>query len=208
MLKCKMFFMFFLVSFSSLIAQEKQDSLKVKENPIIFGNISLSYADGYIRGGTASFSINYQKKKTLFTFQFLQNYKVEETKAGFIFRIPVQTRTFNEYSLLIGKRYIKNDFSFHFSGGISYNNTLRKNSETETTTLSNYIGFPLRIGYNFFHSKKERFRTFFDLIPLGKPTSFGKSFGLNLYANIAKKSYIGVGFTLGLGWHKIYKNEK
>ena len=61
---------------------------------------------------------------------------------------------------------------------------------------------------SFFKSKKERFRIFYGLIPVGEPISFGKSFGFKLSANIAKKSYIGLGLTFALGWHKIYENEK
>jgi hypothetical protein len=61
---------------------------------------------------------------------------------------------------------------------------------------------------SFFKTKKERFRIFYGLIPVGEPTSFGRAFGFRLYANIAKNSYVGLGLTFGLGWHKIYENEK
>ena len=48
-------------------------------------------------------------------------------------------------------------------------------------TEYNFVGFPLEFGIHWFHSKKERYKVLFGLIPVGKPTSFGRGLGLKLY---------------------------
>lgn len=55
--------------FTTIIAQEKQDSLAVKENPIIFGDILLGYANTGKSAVTVGLNINYQSKNDLFTFR-------------------------------------------------------------------------------------------------------------------------------------------
>mgnify|MGYP005996356589 CR=1 FL=1 len=59
----------FLLIFSSLKAQENLDSLSLKPNPIVFGDFSLGYSNGFVKGFTVGGSINYQKKNDLFTFR-------------------------------------------------------------------------------------------------------------------------------------------
>ena len=44
--------------FTTIIAQEKQDSLAVKENPIIFGDILLGYANTGKSAVTVGLNIN------------------------------------------------------------------------------------------------------------------------------------------------------
>ena len=190
--------------FSSIKAQEKIDSLQQKENSIVFVNLNVSYLEGTSSKISAGLSINYQFKKNLFSFRFIQNHQVETARDFLFGLIPtdVVTNTLSEYSLLYGKRFIKDDFSYHISAGISYNDYTRDDNGEITTTIS--TGFPLQIGVTWFNAKKEQYRIF-DLIPVGKPTGFGRSAGINLYANIGKKSYIGLGFSFGLGWHKKYK---
>ena len=194
----------FLVFNLIIYAQEKQDSIKVKTNPIVFGEINIGYSNGYIKGLTTGLSLNYQTKRNLVTFRSLQRYKIEKIEFFIIFPITVETSIFTENSLLYGKRYIKDDFSYHFSGGISYNDFRRKNKDNVVIDQHNFIGFPLEIGYRWFKPKKERFRVLYGLIPIGKPTSFGGSVGLKLYGNIAKNSYVGLSLSIGLGWHKKY----
>ena len=190
--------------FSSIKAQEKLDSLQQKENPIVFGNFNISYLEGVGSKISAGLSINYQYKKNLFSFRFIQNHQVERARDFIFVFFPTDyvTNTLSEYSLLYGKRFIKDNFSYHISAGISYNDFTRDDNGDITTKI--YAGFPVQIGINWFNAKKEKYRIF-DLIPVGKPTGFGRSAGINLYANIAKKSYIGLGFSFGLGWHKKYK---
>jgi hypothetical protein len=205
---------FCVILFLSLItsAQKKQDSSFVKKNPIVFADLTYGYTDGYLKGLSVAGSINYQKTNNLYTFRALATFDFRN--ASFISIIPVSgvTKSIEEYSLLYGKRFVKDGFSYHFSGGISYNVYLEKERDyfldEYVTSKNTYVGFPLEIGVNFFKSKKERYRVLYGLIPVGKPTSFGKSLGIKFYANIAKKTYVGIGFSFGLGWHKYYINEK
>ncbi|SDS56152.1 hypothetical protein SAMN05216503_3454 [Polaribacter sp. KT25b] len=197
---------FFLLIISSTFAQEKRDFIKVQENPIVFSDFILGYSNSGKSAVTAGFNINYQKNNNLFTFRTLQTISVD--KIDWFLFVPISTvsNTTTEFAVLYGKRYIEDGISYHFSGGISYN--INEDVNGNLKTRDNFAGFPLEIGMSFFKSKKERFRVFYGLIPVGKPTSFGRSIGFKLYANIAEKSYVGLGLTFGLGWHKIYKNEK
>jgi len=60
------------------------------------------------------------------------------------------------------------------------------------------------VNVKWFKKEKKRFRAYYGLIPIGKPTSFGRSFGFKLYGNIGKLSYVGIGINYGFGWHKRY----
>ena len=188
------------MSFSFIISQEKQDSLRVDTNHIFFTGINLGYVTGGLKGLNVSFDINYQLKNNLVTFKFAT---IMDTKIGILLILPfvkVNSLT-DQFSFSYGKRYVIAGFSYHFSGGISYNSTNNRRIDKRY----NYYGFPIEIGTNWFYSKKKRFRVLYGLIPLGKPTGFGRSLGFKLYANIAKKSYVGLGLNFGLGWHKKYK---
>ena len=196
----------FLVIISSIKAQENLDSLNTKPNPIIFGDFSLGYSNGFVKGFTVGGSVNYQKKNNLFTFRTLQVINIKKIDFFLIFPYNIESETMTEYSLLYGKRYIEEGFSYHFSGGISFA-TYDKNFENDNLAL-NYFGFPVEVGVSWFKNKKRRFRVLYGLIPVGKPTSFGRSIGFKLHANIAKRSYVGLGLTFGLGWHKIYNDEE
>ncbi|TMM29869.1 hypothetical protein FDT66_08325 [Polaribacter aestuariivivens] len=189
--------------FSSINSQENIDSLKVKTNPIIFTDLNVGYANGALKGISGGISLNYQAKDNLFKFRFFRVEDIEKIEFFLIFPINSIYTTLDEYAFLYGKRYIDDGFSYHFSGGISYNKEKYHNNGN-VTTKGSFIGFPLEIGVGWFKSKKERFRVFYGLIPVGKPTGFGRSFGIKLYANIAKKSYVGLGLSVGLGWHKKY----
>lgn len=204
-MKNKIVLLLVLLIFSSINSQEKRDSLKLKSNPIIFGGYEISYDEGSIRGISVGFKINYQKNNNLFTFKYKENYSIEEGERFLLVLInTIKDRTFSEYSLMYGKRYIKKDFSYHFSGGLSYNNILRRDLIENTKTVNTYLGFPLEIGYTWFKSKKEKIKILHESIGVGKPTGFGASIGLNLYANIGKEQYFGLAVVFGLGWHKKY----
>lgn len=201
-------FILFLIIFSlSIVAQEKKDSLKLKENPIVFADLGLGYTSGSLSGLTGVFSLNYQKNNHLFTFRHVEVVKYDNIDFFLIIPVNVESRSIREYSILYGKRYIEEGTSYHFSGGFSYN-TYQQRKNNDIIASESFVGFPLEFGMSWFKSKKERFRILYGLIPVGKPTSFGRSFGIKLYGNIAKRSYVGLGLTFGLGWHKVYINEK
>jgi len=194
------------MSFLSIKAQEKQDSIGEKSNSIFFADLGLGYSNGTLNGLTGVLSLNYQKKNNLFTFRHLEIIKYDNIDFFIIIPYNVETRRIREYAVLYGKRYIEDGTSYHFSGGFSYN-TYQQRKENDIIASESFIGFPIEAGISWFKDKKERFRILYGLIPVGKPTSFGRAIGFKLYANIARRSYVGIGVTFGLGWHKVYKDE-
>ncbi|WP_435801243.1 hypothetical protein [Polaribacter sp.] len=205
MKKIILFGFLFLMIFTTIIAQEKQDSLVVKENPIIFGDILLGYANTGKSAVTVGLNINYQSKNDLFTFRTSETTSIDKIEWFLFVPIFKVTNTTTEYAALYGKRYIEDGTAYHFSGGISYN--INEDVNGNLKTRDTFIGFPIEAGISWFKSEKKRFRVFSGLIPVGKPTSFGRSIGIKLYGNIAKRSYVGLGLTFGLGWHKTYNYE-
>ena len=192
--------------FTSIKAQEKQDSIVKKPNPILFGDLSLAYGNGSLRGLMGGVSINYQSKNNLFTFRHLEIIQYDNVDFFLIIPFNIESRSIREYSILYGKRYIEDGTSYHFSAGFSYN-TYQQRKDNDIIARESFIGFPVEAGISLFKNKKERFRILYGLIPVGKPTSFGRSFGIKLHANIARRTYVGIGLTFGLGWHKVYENE-
>ncbi|QTE21445.1 hypothetical protein [Polaribacter cellanae] len=195
----KTLFTFFLsMLFFTVFSQQKQDSIKIKTNPIIFTGMNLGFTSAELRGFNLGFNVNYQQKNNLFTLKYTAI--LEEEDFGYLIPFFNANSVTSQFSLLYGKRYIEDNFSYHFSGGISYSHT----NDRKINKRYQYFGFPIEIGVNWFKSKKKRLGLLYGLIPVGKPTGFGRSFGIKLYANIAKKSYVGLGLNFGIGWHKKY----
>ena len=192
------------MTFSLIIAQEKLDSLNIKTNPIVFGDFLVGYSNIGKTAITVGGNINYQSKNNLYTFRTSQTTSIDKIEWVFFIPISVVSNTTTEYAALYGKRYIEDGISYHFSGGISYN--INEDVNGDIKTRETFAGFPIEAGISWFKSEKKRFRISY-VIPVGKPTSFGRSIGIKLYGNIAKRSYIGLGLTFGLGWHKVYKDE-
>ena len=118
----------------------------------------------------------------------------------------VENLNSNEISLLYGKRFIKDGHSWSFSGGVSANYALYKRRVDGVNQRASeaFVGFPLEINIKWFKKKKKRFRAWYGIVPIGKPTAFGRSLGFKLYGNLGKLSYIGIGLNYGFGWHKKY----
>ena len=74
------------MSFSFVFSQEKQDSLRVKTNPIFFTGMNLGYVTGGLKGLHASFDINYQLKNNLVTFKYAT---ITDLKIGILFFVPI-----------------------------------------------------------------------------------------------------------------------
>ena len=208
-MKTILFSVLFLLSFASILSQEKQDSLHVKTNPIIYATFNINYVSGLINGLAPGYSLNYQNNRNLFTFRFLENENVLKTRQGFFppnLTVPYTEKKsiFKEYSLLYGKRFIKGGFSYHISAGISYNDFTTSDITNDTSIKDTYFGFPLEIGCNWFNAKKEVYKAFFGTLPVRERTSFGRSIGFKLFANIAKESFVGLSLNIVLGWHKKY----
>ena len=204
MLKRALIFMLFMITFLSIKAQEKQDSIVKKPNPIVFGDLSLGYGNGSLKGLMGGVSLNYQSKNNLLTLRHLEIFRFDNIDFFLIFPYNIESRSLKEYSILYGKRYLEEGTAYHFSGGFSYN-TYQQKKDNEIIAGESFVGFPMEAGISWFKNKKKRFRVFYGLIPVGKPTSFGRSIGFKIHANIARRSYVGMGLTFGLGWHKKYK---
>ncbi len=202
MLKKLLFFILFVcTSIPSSYAQEKSDSISKKTNPIIFGDLNFGYSRFSEHAFLGGVSLNYQTKKDLFKFRFMQSAYVE--KVGLFFGIPISKTSiiYDEYAFMYGKRYVHHHFAYHFAGGISFNTI--SDEVNNITTSRSFTGFPLEIGMHWFPAKKKIYRIF-GVIPVGKPTSFARSAGFKIKANIAKESYVGIALTVGFGMHKRY----
>ena len=192
-----------------IYAQETKE--KGKENPIAYIETILGFGNGSADGLVVGYSLNYQSKGNLFTFR--NNYLASKNKErnrglsnALIFPAYVQGNSFTEYAFLYGRRLIFDGSSLSFSGGISTNTAVyRKKVEGNHIRSSlNYMAFPYEISFKFFKRKKSRYRVFYALIPIGKPTALSRSIGIKLFGSLGKESYFGLGLIFGLGWHKVY----
>lgn len=158
-------------------------------------------------------NLNYQYgKDNLLTFRYtgFGSYKRDYFVVGFLpFPILVRSEGINEYALLYGKRYINGSQSLGFSAGIALND---RTFYQFSSGLNNYnqisqinFGIPFELNIKWFKPRKQRFRAYYGIIPIGKrEVSFGRSFGFKLIGNVSKSTSIGFGITYGFGWHKKY----
>jgi hypothetical protein len=176
-----------------------------KTNPIVYAEIIIGYSNGSSKGVTSGGTINYQRKNNLFSYRYLELSKIRRQETQFL---PdyIQIESVREQALLLGKRIVEDNLSYSFSAGIAYvdrefliddTNGVLKYNNTQS------IGFPFELNIKWFNAKKEPFRIY-EMIPVGKPTSFANSIGFKFYGNVSKTSFVGLGITFGLGWHKNY----
>lgn len=198
-------YLFLLIAFYSISVHSQE-----KGNlPVIFGEVILGGA-GKINGNRGMLlgaELNYQHKKDLFSIRYTENWQTVADVVIVIFPILRTKYAIKETALLYGKRWIDGGTSLSISGGIShitYLSNLRDENDEINTMSENYLGFPFEVNLKLFKSEKTRFRILYGLIPVGKPTSFGRNFGLKLVGNISRNSFIGLGFVFGLGVHKEY----
>jgi hypothetical protein len=180
-----------------------------KENPIVFAEGFFGGAWGNTGGFAAGVNLNYQLHRSLFSFRYCENVKFN-SYVNTIGLIALPTLTLysdmEEASILYGWRFIQNAHSLSFSLGVSYSNLSYrpKNDYQAEYSTANYIGLPYEFNIKWFKPVKKRYGIFYGLIPVGRPVSFGHSFGLKIYGNISRYSYVGFGISYGLGWHKEY----
>jgi hypothetical protein len=189
---------------NSLVCFSQNDSTKVsalKSNPIIYWEAFIGPADGLLLGT----ALNYQFNKSLITARYSFTTKIDFGGDIFIFLPSLEIKeTYNELALLYGYRYIKDGHSLSVSSGLSYN--ARKFYSTQSNVYNDtykYVGFPFEVNFKWFNAVKKRYRIYY-IIPIGEPTAFSRSFGFKLTGNFSKFSYVGLGFTYGLGLHKVY----
>lgn len=181
---------------------------QVKTNPIVFLDANVGYAGGSSSGFINGGSLNYQKNNDLFTIRTSQ---LIDSDLGYIspyLPLPIfeVKETITEYGLLYGKRYVYENSSFSFSAGIATIDRQldsKDNSNQEFSRKPLSIGFPFEVNIKWFNSKKEKYRIY-GLVPVGKPTGFGNSFGFKILGDISKTSYIGIELSFGIGFHKSY----
>jgi len=176
-----------------------------KTNPIVYAEIIIGYSNGSSKGVTSGGTINYQRKNNLFSYRYLELSKIRRQETQFLPNY-IQIESVREQALLFGKRIVEDNLSYSFSAGIAYvdrefliddTNGVLKYNNTQS------IGFPFELNIKWFNAKKEPFRIY-EMIPVGKPTSFANSIGFKFYGNVSKTSFVGLGITFGLGWHKNY----
>jgi hypothetical protein len=111
-----------------------------------------------------------------------------------------------ENAFMYGRRLVDGNMSYSYGAGISHID--REYLMDETNNLLKYdneqfIGLPFEFNVKWFNSTKQKYRIY-ELIPVGQPTSFANSIGFKFYGSISKRSFVGLGITFGLGWHKVY----
>jgi hypothetical protein len=191
--------------------QSENDSLKVKTNPIIYADFLFggSNSGNEVNGLTLGFGVNYQINKDLLTFR--TTYIAEKNDdaglaAILIFPMYIGGDSMNEFALLYGKRFIFNSSALSVSVGVS-TNLLKYTNVINNESLKfrkSYVAIPFELNFHLFKGEKRRFRVLYGIIPIGKPTSFGRSFGVKLFGSFGTYNYFGIGINLGLGWHKNY----
>ena len=201
----KKFLLIILLCSLNIHSQEKEEA----HLPVVFGELILGGA-GKIQGNGGLLygaELNYQHEKDLFSIRYTEHSQLVADAHIIIFPVWRAKHVNKEIGFLYGRRWVNGGMSFSISGGVSvttYLSNLRDNNDEIQTFSERYPGFPFEVNVKLFKSKKTRYRIFYGLIPVGKPTAFGRNFGLKLVGNISKNSFIGLGFVFGLGIHKQY----
>ncbi|HEX8269362.1 MAG TPA: hypothetical protein VF581_05680 [Flavobacterium sp.] len=179
-----------------------------KTNPVIFAEIYGGFAAGSSSGWTGGFDLNYQYKKDLLTVRYLRltGLRSDPIVIGFA-AFPSYKRIdeIHEYAILYGKRYIRDNKSYSCSVGIAKMNRefLKLQDGLYVEYAGKYIGVPFECNVKWFKPEKKRIRLY-GILPVGKPTAIGASFGFKFFGTISKTSYVGAGISLGYGYHKQY----
>lgn len=179
-----------------------------KANPVIFSELLIGHSEGKTGGFTGGAALNYQKDKSLLTARFLATVKLKLSFLNPFIPIPAidQKSDLEEFSLLYGRRFIKDSKAFSFSLGPSYNiftEVLIDSGFRRYEKISKYPGASFEANIKWFKKEKNRYRIY-GLIPVGKPTGFGNGIGFKISGSLARESYAGIGITFGFGFHKIY----
>ncbi len=177
-----------------------------KTNPIVFSEIFGGFSGGSSEGWTGGFTVNYQFKDNLITGRYTGLSHLRYEGSFFIFPVYTQIEQIDEYAIMYGRRHIYEDHSFSYSAGISTvdrNNLVENEGENDYYKNEFNLGLPFEVNIKWFNKEKERYRIYC-LIPVGKPIAFSRSFGFKLIGNISKTTFIGLGISYGLGWHKTY----
>jgi len=180
-----------------------------QSNPIIYVDGIFGYAGGHAKGWTVGGSFNIQNKKDLFSFRVLSVNEIDtDNLASIAIILPLifESNTSDEYAILYGRRFLFNDHSLSFSLGASttHRQYKIKLDDKKLNLVDDYIGIPFEVTMRWFKPTKTRYRAVYGLVPVGKPTGFGRSFAFKLFGSISERSFIGFGISVGFGFHKKY----
>lgn len=182
------------------IAQEKRDR-------IMFGEflVGATRNDGLAFGA----NLNYQTGPHLFTARFISHRGYYNNLIAEHDHENLNVRSHqDEWAILYGPRITFERFSASLSAGISASSVSIVSSEVQSNLNYHhrYIGIPYELNLKYFKKSKSRYRLY-GLVPVGKPTAFGRSLGIKLFGNFTGENYFGLAFTLGFGVHKIYTEQ-
>ena len=205
-----------LLSSLKTFSQEtlKTDTLKQliitgKTHPIIYGGADIGAGLAGATGLEIGLSLNYQLRRQLFTVRYvgIVNFSIKAIGSPIPLFPGVQDNgSLEETGALYGHRYVNGGHAFSFSAGLSKSTRIIKNKDNiqlPPRIEDHYVGVPFEFNMMWFKSNKRRYRVY-GLIPVGKPTGFGSSIGFKLGGNISKYSYLSLGLTSSLGYHKQY----
>ena len=177
----------------------------IRNNPIIFADITIGAAAGDAGGLAIGAGINYQNNDNLFTVRYNGVARLSTTFDVPFVPIPSfqAKNTLNEFGLLYGKRFVKDGSATSLSLGISYNYFYAMGTGGTPNTNSRYAGVPFEANIKWFNRELKRKRLF-GFIPFGSPSPYSNSIGFKLFGNISQQSYVGLGLAFGFGYHKQY----
>lgn len=199
-------------SYEENTIEESKDSI-VEPNPIIFGEGYFGILGGEFEGGfSVGGTLNWQfHQKDLLTLRasYFGGFKLDYVMVSPMTPFPIirDREKIREYGVLYGKRYVFKGGSFSFSGGIAYydRDYYKKHTNGYTFEKENYFGFPFELNYKIFKAKKQRFRAYYGIVPIGKKkVAFGRSIGFKFYGDFSRNTHLGFGLTYGFGTHKEY----
>jgi hypothetical protein len=181
-------------------------ALAQKPNKIIYGDLNYALGTAFVNEGddlaaAIGASFYYQHNHNLYSFRYNL---VDDLFGGSPSGESVRFSRVHEFGLLYGYRWLFKGSSIALSGGVSLNHYALKLRNGNFEEISNQVGFPVEASVRFFKKRKRRFRAYYGLIPIGRPTNFGRSLGFKLSANFAERGFFLIGFTYGLGVHKYY----
>lgn len=190
-------FLFLLVT-CTVFSQEEE-----KTNPVLFAEVYAGAAGGEAPGMLYGAGFNYQKKKNLYTLRYTGTLDMGISYAGLgLFPFPVRDGMLDEVAILYGRRRGQENHSVSFSLGPAFNR-YRFYEDDEQKNASSSIGLAFETNIKWFKKEKRRYRIY-GLIPVGKPTAFGTSYGFKLSGNISQTWYTGLSVIASWGWHKKY----
>ena len=176
-----------LLGFSVTTAQ-----VKTPTKPLVFGEIYTGITVGKSAGFALGAELNLQIHSSLISARYggMYDRKISAISQNSALSAPT---ILDEFSVLYGYRKIFTNHSFSLSAGLSYTKLVSDPSydSSNTPVSETYLGVPVEFNVKWFKDKSKQ----------AHPRSFGSSFGLKLFGNIARNSYIGLGITFGLGSH-------